>query len=79
MRRCIKRVTIHLGCPVGKVTPEGFGRTEIILLCKSEVNQHRDIFIREQNIRRSSEKFSVAEHSRCDNTHLMSLCTTPRM
>ena len=74
-----KRVVTHLRCPISKVAPEGFGGTEIILLRKPEVNKHGDFFIREQNIRGSGEKFSVVEHSRCDNTHLMSLCTTPRI
>jgi len=74
-----KHVVIHLGCPISKVAPESFGGTEIILLCEPEVNQHGDVFVREQNVRRSGEKFSAAEHSRCDRTHLMSLCTTPRM
>ena len=79
MHNVRKRVAIHLRCTIGKVAPKGFRRTEVILLGKSEVNQNGDVFIREQNIRGSDEKVSVVEYPRRDDTHLISLCTTPRM
>ena len=59
-----KGVAIHLRCTISKVAPEGFGRTKIILLGESKVNQHGNILIREQNIRGSSEKFRVTKRSK---------------
>jgi len=54
-----KRVVVHLRCAISKIAPEGFGGTEFVLLGESEVNQHRDIIIREKNIRGSGEKVSI--------------------
>ena len=79
MRAMSRRVIIYFRCAISKITPEGFGGAEIVLLGESEVNQNGNIFIREKDVRGSSEKFRVAKHLRCDVTHLISLCTTPRM
>ena len=44
-------VTTHLRRAISKVTPECYRGTEVILLCKSKINRHRDTFIRQQNVR----------------------------
>lgn len=48
----------HLRCTICQVTSEGLGGTEVILLGKSEINQHRDILIGKKNVRRSEERIS---------------------
>jgi hypothetical protein len=74
-----KNAESYLRCAISKITPEGPGRTEVVLLGESEINQHGDVFIGEKDVRRSSKKVNAAQGPICHNTHLMSLCTIPRM
>ena len=55
-------VTAHLRRAIRKVAPECLRGTEVIFLCESEINQHRDIFIRQQNVRWPIENVNATEH-----------------
>ena len=55
-------VTTHLRRAISKVAPECLRGTEVIFLCESEINQHGDIFIRQQNVRWPVEKVNATEH-----------------
>lgn len=61
----------YLGCTIGQVTVKSFGRSNIILFSKTEIDKNRDVGGREENIcwpEEKSAKYYIGLQARCART-----------
>ena len=64
----------YLGCTIRQVTVKGFGRTQIILFSKSEIDENRDVSGREENIGRPGRRvLSITLNYNEDGVHVLDI------